>query len=141
MQIKSDLGVYDINNIYSVFIDLWNGESVVYYLIFICGVVVKFLVMCFYEIGMVIYMFKNCLKLDFIYYNKFYYNLICSVGISNFFGFMFILINIDEEYVGWGVELILLGDIIRMRDLKWELFFNWLCDCWYYIKIDLVYFI
>lgn len=138
-QTKSDLGVYDTNNTYSVSTDLWNGESAAYYPTSIRGVAVKPSATRSYEIGTAIHMFKNRLKLDFTYYNKLYYNLTRSAGISNSSGFTSTLINIDEEYVGRGVELTLSGDIIRTRDLKWESSFNWSRDRWYYTKIDPVY--
>ena len=138
-QTKSDLGVYDTNNTYSVSTDLWNGESAAYYPTSIRGVAVKPSATRSYEIGTAVHMFKNRLKVDFTYYNKLYYNLTRSAGISNSSGFTSTLINIDEEYVGRGVELTLSGDIIRTRDWNWESAFNWSRDRWYYTKIDPVY--
>ncbi|WP_049134357.1 hypothetical protein, partial [Bacteroides fragilis] len=50
-QTKSDLGVYDTNNTYSVSTDLWNGESAAYYPTSIRGVAVKPSATRSYEIG------------------------------------------------------------------------------------------
>lgn len=69
-QTKSDLGVYDTNNTYSVSTDLWNGESAAYYPTSIRGVAVKPSATRSYEIGTAVHMFKNRLKVDFTYYNK-----------------------------------------------------------------------
>lgn len=133
---KSDLGVYDTNNTYSVSNDLWNGESAAYYPSSIRGVAVKPSATRSYEVGTAAHFFGNRLKIDFTYYNKLYYNLTRSAGISNASGFGSTLINIDEEYVGKGVELTVSGNIIRTRNWNWESTFNWARDRWYYTKVD-----
>lgn len=133
---KSDLGVYDTNNTYSVSNNLWNGESAAYYPSSIRGVAVKPSATRSYEIGTAVHFFGNRLKVDFTYYNKLYYNLTRSAGISNASGFSSTLINIDEEYVGKGVELTVSGNIVRTKDWNWETSFNWSRDRWYYTKVD-----
>lgn len=133
---KSDLGVYDTNNTYSISKDLWNGEKAAYYPSSIRGVAVQPSATRSYEIGTAIHLLGNRLRADFTYYNKQYYNLTRSAGISSASGFGSTLINIDEEYVGRGVELTVSGTVIKSKNWNWESTFNWSRDRWYYTKID-----
>lgn len=133
---KIDLGVYETNNAYSVSKNLWNDQSAAYYPTSIRGVAVEPSATRSYEVGTAIHLLGNRLKMDFTYYNKLYYNLTRSAGISNASGFSNTLINIGEEYVGKGVELTLSGSIIKSKDWNWESSFNWSRDRWYYTKID-----
>lgn len=136
---KKDLGVYDTNNTYSVSTDLWNGESAAYYPSSIRGIAVKPSATRSYEIGSSIHFLQNRLRLDFTYYNKLYYNLTCSAGISDASGFSSTLINIDEEYVGKGVEIMISGDIFHNKNWNWSSSLNFARDRWYYTKVDPLY--
>ena len=136
---KRDLGVYDTNNTYSISTDLWNGGSAAYYPTSIRGVAVKPSATRSYEIGSSMHFMQNRLRLDLTYYNKLYYNLTRSAGISNASGFSSTLINIDEEYVGKGWEIMISGDILRGKDWNWSSTLNWARDRWYYTKIDPLY--
>lgn len=136
---KKDLDVYNTNNTYSISTDLWNGESAAYYPSSIRGVAVKPSATRSYEIGTSMHFLQNRLKFDFTYYNKRYYNLTRSAGISDASGFNSTLINIDEEYVGKGVEIMISGDILRGGDWNWTSSINWARDRWKYTKIDPLY--
>lgn len=138
-QTKSDLGVYEINQTYSLYPNSWNGLGTAYYPSTIRNENVKPSTSRSYEVGTAFSMFGNRLNLDLTYYNRLNYNLTRSAGISSASGFSNTLINIGEKQVGRGVEVTLSGDIIKTGRFVWTSIFNWALDRYYYSETDPVY--
>lgn len=136
---KKDLSVYEINNVYSVSNDAWNGMSSASYPTSIRGSLIKPKTSDSWEIGTGINFFNNRLRLDFAYYNTLNYNLTRKATISSAAGFENTLINYDEEQLRRGVELTISGDIIQTRDWNWNAMFNWSRDRYFYDKVDKLY--
>lgn len=138
-QTKSDLSVYETNLNYSISTNLWNNMSGATYPTAMRNIAVEPSATRSYEIGTAVHFLKNRLRLDLAYYNKLYYNLTRDASISDACGFESTLINIDEEHVRRGVELMISADIIKNKDWNWNATFNWARDRYFYSKIDPIY--
>lgn len=138
-QTKSDLSVYETNLNYAVSTNLWNNMSGATYPTAMRSIAVEPSATRSYEIGTAVHFLKNRMSLDFAYYNKLYYNLTRDAAISEASGFESTLINIDEEHVRRGVELMLSADIIKNAGWNWNATFNWARDRYFYSKTDPIY--
>ena len=77
-----------------------------------------------FEIGADIRFLQNRFGIDIAYYNRNTTNDILNAGISATSGFGSTTINVGE-LSNKGVELMINADIIRQRNLKWEVSFNY----------------
>ena len=136
---KKDLDVYEINNVYDVKNNVWDGMSSASYPTSIRGALIKPKTSDSWEIGTGVNFFQNRLRVDFAYYNTLNYNLTRKATISSAAGFENTLINYNEEQLRRGVELTISGDIIQTRDWNWNAMFNWSRDRYFYDKVDKLY--
>lgn len=136
---KNDLSIYETNNAYSISPNVWDGLSTATYPTTIRGVNVNPSESRSYELGTAFNILKSRLRFDVTYYNKLYYNLTRSAGISSASGFKNTLINIEEEQVRKGVEISVLGEVVKTNDFQWNLGVNWALDRYYYAKVDPIY--
>lgn len=136
---KKDLDVYEINNVYSVSNNAWDGMSSSSYPTSIRGSLIKPKTSDSWEVGAAVNFFKNRMRVDFAYYNTLNYNLTRKATISSAAGFENTLINYNEEQLREGVELTISGDIIQTRDWNWNAAFNWSRDRYFYDKVDALY--
>jgi TonB-linked SusC/RagA family outer membrane protein len=133
---KSDLGIYDLNQAYSISSNVWNGLNTAAYPTYIRGDV-KPITNRTWEFGTALYLLKNNrLKVDLSYYDKLTYNNTTRVSISPFSGYTQKLLNIDEEYVRRGFEIMLDAVPVQTRDFTWNTAVNWSASRRYYANLD-----
>jgi TonB-linked SusC/RagA family outer membrane protein len=137
---KDDLGVYATNVNYGVGIGAWGeGFNSANYPSSIKTAAVKPEVTRTWEVGTAAYLFKNRLNFDVAYYNNYNYDRQANATISSASGFSSTLINIDETIERKGLEISLGADIIRKKDLVWNLTANWSKSHTYLKDLDPVY--
>lgn len=136
---KHDMGVYAINDVYSISTDVWDNMSAAYSPTTIRNSLLSPSQTRSYELGTAIHLFGNRLRLDYTYYNTLKFNNTRNAGLSSVSGYSNTQVNMDEEQVRKGMELSISGDIIKNRELTWSAMFNWSRDRYYYHKIDPVY--
>lgn len=132
---KRDLGIYAINSDYGTATNVWDGMNIAQYPKSIRGEV-KPITDRTIEVGTAMSFLSGILNLDFTYYNKYTYNITSNSSISELSGFTGKLVNIDEEYVRKGVEIMLDAKIISKGDFKWKAATNWSTSRRYYKKLD-----
>lgn len=133
---KRDLGIFDLNQAYSVYSDTWDGLNAAYLPDSIRGSV-KPITDRTWEIGASINFFKNSrLKLDLAYYNKLTYNNTVSQTISAATGYNTRLMNIDEEYVRRGFETTINAKIFERKTFQWDMQVNLGSSRSYYARLD-----
>jgi len=136
---KSDLGIYDINQGYTVTKDVWDGASTAEYTSSIRGNV-KPITNRTWEVGTAFSLFEgNRLKLDMAYFQKLTYNMTTEVGVSALSGFSSKLMNTDEEYIRKGFELTVAAIPVQTKDFTWRTTTNWSRSPQYYHKLDADY--
>ena len=136
---KHDMGVYAINDVYSISTDVWDNMSAAYSPTTIRNSLLSPSQTRSYELGTAIHLFGNRLRLDYTYYNTLKFNNTRNAGLSSVSGYSNTQVNMDEEQVRKGMELSISGDIIKNRELTWSAMFNWSRDRYYYHKIDPIY--
>ena len=136
---KSDLGIYDTNQAYSVSTNVWDGMNTAVYPEMIRSTTLEPTAARSYEIGTAFNVWNNRLRFDISYYNKLKYNLTREATISGSSGFTKTLVNYDEEQVRRGVEVSLTASLIQSKDWNWEVNANWARDRYFYAKVDPVY--
>lgn len=136
---KTDMGVYAINDVYSISTDVWDNMSAAYSPTTIRNSLLFPSERRSYEIGTALNLFGNRLRLDYTYYNTLTFNNTRNAGLSPTCGYSSTQVNMGEEQMRKGMELTIAGDIIKNRDLTWSATFNWSRDRYYYDKIDPVY--
>ncbi len=133
---KRDLGIYDLNQTFSVTSDAWNGLNSASLPSSIRGSV-KPITDRTWEVGASMYFLKDSrLKLDVAYYNKLTFNNTIQQVISSSTGFSKRLMNIDEEYVRKGFEATLDARIIEKKHFSWDSQINIGSSRRYYAKLD-----
>ncbi|WP_316842922.1 SusC/RagA family TonB-linked outer membrane protein [Pedobacter gandavensis] len=138
-QTKKDPNVYEINNVYTINPNVWNGASSSNYPNKIRGADILPQTNRTYEIGGAFAFLKNTLRFDATYFNNLYYNRIDWARVSSGSGFNEVLVNTQEELVRKGMELTLDANIIRNKDFSWSAGVNWSTNRIYYAKLDPVY--
>ncbi len=138
-QIKNDMGVYEINDVYSISRDVWDNMTAAYMPNTMRNKMLSPSASRSWEVGTAFNLLNNRLRFDFTYYNKLNYNNTRYAGLSPTCGYTSALINIEEEQVRKGMEIIISGDFIKKQDLTWSGMFNWAMDRYYYGKIDPIY--
>jgi len=136
---KNDLSVYEINQVYNVSTNVWNGMNTATYPSTMRSNILEPTTSRSYEIGTAFNILKNRLRFDFAYYNKLKYNLTRSATISGASGFTSTLINYEEEQLRRGIELYINATPIKTENWVWELNWNWARDRYLYAKVDPVY--
>lgn len=131
--------IYEINTIYSISNNVWNGLSSASYQDYIRGNEIKAEGTTSTEIGTAFNFFKNRLGLDFAYFSTDKYDFIKRAKISEASGFSQNLINIDEERRRSGIEISLNATPIENKDWRWNLGINWSKSTEKYTKIDDTY--
>ena len=128
---KHDMGVYAINDVYSISTDVWDNMSAAYSPTTIRNSLLSPSQTRSYELGTAIHLFGNRLRLDYTYYNTLKFNNTRNAGLSSVSGYSNTQVNMDEEQVRKGMELSISGDIIKNRELTWSAMFNWSRDRYY----------
>ncbi|MDL2255417.1 SusC/RagA family TonB-linked outer membrane protein [Parabacteroides sp. OttesenSCG-928-K15] len=137
--IKTAAGVYDINKVYSLSQNVWDGLSTAKYPETIRDATLAPQKSNAFEVGTAIHFLNNRIRLDVAYYTKLLYDIQRSATLSYATGFKSSLINYDEERMKKGWEVTLAGDVIKSKDLTWTATLNWGRDRYYYHKIDDTY--
>lgn len=136
---KEDLGIYDIQQAYSVSTNVWDGLNTAYYPTTLRSSTLNPKTSRSYEIGTAFNLLNNRIRLDIAYYNKLKYNLTRQATISGASGFSSTLINFNEKQERRGLEIILGTDLINNKNWKWITNLNWALDRYYYKKVDPIY--
>lgn len=136
---KNDMGVYDINDAYSISTDVWDKMTAAYSPTIIRNSLLTPSQTRSFEIGTAINLLSNRLRIDYTYYNTLKFNNTRNAGLSYPSGYGTTQVNMDEEQLRKGMELSISGDIIKNEELTWSALFNWSLDRYYYNKIDPVY--
>lgn len=137
--IKYPAGVYDINHVYDVTQNVWNGMSTAEFPTTIRDVTLKPEKATAFEVGLAVNVLDNRLRFDAAYYTKLFTDVQRSVPLSDASGFESTLINYDQETIKKGWEITITGDVLKTKDWNWTSSFNWGRDRYYYHKIDELY--
>lgn len=136
---KYDVGVYDINKVYSITTNVWDDMTAAYNPTSLRSNDLLPSTSRTYEIGTALHFLQNRLRIDYAYYNKENYNNTRWATLSPTCGYTSTLVNYGETQVRKGHEITVSGDIIKNKDLTWTASFNWARDRYYYGDIDPVY--
>ena len=96
---KHDMGVYAINDVYSISTDVWDNMSAAYSPTTIRNSLLSPSQTRSYELGTAIHLFGNRLRLDYTYYNTLKFNNTRNAGLSSVSGYSNTQVNMDEEQV------------------------------------------
>jgi TonB-linked SusC/RagA family outer membrane protein len=132
---KSDLGIYALNQAYSITQNRWDGLNSASFPSTIRGSV-KPITNRTWEVGANMGFLNNRIKLDVSYYDKLTYNNTREQTISSASGFSTRLMNIDEEYVRRGVEFTVDVLAVSNRNFSWNPILNLSTSRRYYAKLD-----
>ncbi|MDD2437651.1 MAG: SusC/RagA family TonB-linked outer membrane protein [Massilibacteroides sp.] len=136
---KKDMDVYDINSVYTVNTDVWDGQSTATYPTKLRDPHIKPETEISYEIGTDFRFFNNRLGFDLTYFNRLRYDRLIESDISIASGSEKIITNTQEELMQKGMEFTLRGKPIVSKEFEWESSFNGAFWHWYYHKLDPVY--
>lgn len=136
---KSDLGIFDTQQAYSVSTNVWNKMNTASYPTMLRSATLKPVTARSYEIGTAFNAWNNRLRFDVAYYNKLKYNLTREATISSASGFSKTLLNYEEEQLRRGVEVTVGADIIKSKDWNWTVNVNWARDRYFYNQVDPTY--
>jgi TonB-linked SusC/RagA family outer membrane protein len=136
---KKDLGVYELNSVYEVSTDVWEGLSTATYPSELRDPNIKPETEESFEVGTNLRFFGNRLGFDYTYFTRLRYDRIISADISEASGASMINTNTDEQLRQRGMEFTLTGVPVELRDFKWESSFNLSFYHWYYAKLDPVH--
>ena len=84
---KHDMGVYAINDVYSISTDVWDNMSAAYSPTTIRNSLLSPSQTRSYELGTAIHLFGNRLRLDYTYYNTLKFNNTRNAGLSSVSGY------------------------------------------------------
>lgn len=133
---KKDLGVYEINRVYNVSTDVWNGLSTATYPSELRDPSIKPETETSFEVGTNLRFFDGRLNFDYTYFTRLRYDRIISADISEASGSSEIITNTSEELRQKGMEFTLSGIPIEKNNFKWESSVNLSFYHWYYAKLD-----
>lgn len=136
---KKDLNVYEINSIYNVNTDVWNGQSTATYPTTLRDPNVKPETERSFELGTDFRFFNNRLGFDYTYFTRLRYDRLIEANISVASGSKKIITNTDEQLQQRGMEFTLRGKPIVNNDFKWETSVNASFWHWYYYQLDPIY--
>jgi TonB-linked SusC/RagA family outer membrane protein len=135
-QNKTPLGVYALNQQYSIASDVWQGLGTADYPSIIKNASIKPVTTNSWELGTGLNLFKNRIRLDATYYNILTYNQQRNASVSAASGFSQTQVNIKEDLRRKGFEIMFGGDIIRKSDWDWTSQINWSRDRYTYDRVD-----
>ncbi|MCT4647319.1 MAG: SusC/RagA family TonB-linked outer membrane protein [Carboxylicivirga sp.] len=133
---KKDLDVYDLNLVYEISTNKWDGLSTASYPGTLRDPKVKAETERTYELGIDLRLFKNRISLDVAYFNRLQYNRLVDADVSDVSGFEEITTNTEEEHVQKGMEFTLRGKAIVKQNFGWSVTANLAYNHWYYHKLD-----
>lgn len=136
---KKAAGEYDINKVYAITQNVWDGKTTAKYPETIRDVTLGPEKSTAFEAGGTAHFADNRIKLDVAWYTKLFYDIQRSAPVSISSGFRSSLINYGEERLKKGWEVTLSGDVIRSADVNWTSTVNWGRDRFYYHRIDDLY--
>ena len=136
---KKDLGVYDINQIYNVSTDVWDGMSSASYPTTLRDPNVKPETEASDEIGTDFRFFNNRLGIDYTYFSRLRYDRLIEASISSTSGSNRIITNTSEELRQKGMEVTISGKPVVTKDFTWDSSFNISYWHWYYAQLDPVH--
>ncbi|HFB61922.1 MAG TPA: SusC/RagA family TonB-linked outer membrane protein, partial [Bacteroidetes bacterium] len=76
------------------------------------------------ELGTNLHFFRNRLRVDYSYYSTIVKRQIFTVGTAYSSGLSGLVRNAGK-FKTWGHEIMVSGDIIRNKNVKWEVYINW----------------
>ena len=136
---KKDLNVYDLNSVYSIATDVWEGYSTANYPSKLRDPNCKPETENSYEIGTNFRLFKGRLAFDYTYFTRLRSNRIIEAPVSNASGFTTVNTNTRENLRQKGMELTITAKPVVSKDFSWEAAFNISYWHWYYAKLDPLY--
>lgn len=136
---KKDMDVYDINTVYEINTDVWDGHSTATFPTKLRDPNIKPETETSYEIGTDFRFFNNRLGFDYTYFSRLRYDRLIESDISAASGSEKIITNTQEELRQKGMEFTLKGKPIITNEFEWEASFNGAFWHWYYHKLDPVY--
>jgi TonB-linked SusC/RagA family outer membrane protein len=136
---KTAANIYEINKVYSIAQNVWDGKSTANYPTMIRDATLAPQKSKAFEIGGQIHFLDNRIRLDLAYYTKLFYDIQREAPLSQASGFEKTLINYEEERIKKGWEATISSDVVRSNNFKWTSTFNWGRDRYYYHKIDPIY--
>ncbi len=136
---KKDLDVYEINRVFDVSTDVWNGLSTATYPTTLRDPNIKPETEASYEIGTDFRFFNNRLGIDYTYFSRLRYDRIIEASISEASGAQKIITNTAEELRQKGMEFTISGKPIMNKEFQWTSALNISFWHWYYAKLDPVY--
>lgn len=133
---KSDLGIYELNKVYSINQNVWDGLNSASYDTSLRGDV-KPITNRTWEIGTNMSLLEgNRIRVDLSYFNKLTYNNTRWQTISSASGSTSRLMNTQEEYVRKGWEITVDATAIKTKDFTWDTSVNFSTARRYYAKLD-----
>lgn len=138
-QNKNDLGIYDINNTYSIQTNIWDSMTAAYYPEIIRGIDLMPESSRSYELGFNANFLKNRIWIDGTYYNKRRYNFAVKAPLSMSSGYKQTFVNTQEEKERRGFEISIGSTPVKTKVFEWNALFNWSSDRDVYTKTDPVY--
>lgn len=136
---KKDLDVYDINRVFEVSTDVWNGMSTATYPTKLRDPNIKPETENSYELGTDFRFFNNRLGLDYTYFTRLRYDRLIEANISQASGSEKIITNTSEELRQKGMEITISGKPVVTKEFSWESALNISYWHWYYDKLDPVH--
>lgn len=136
---KKDLSVYDINQIYNVSIDVWDGLSSANYPSSMRDPNCKPEKETSIEIGTNLRFFGNRLGFDYTYFTRLRSNRLINATVSSTSGFSTVITNTGEELRQKGMEFTITGKPIVSKNFSWNSTINLSFYHWYFAKMDPVY--
>lgn len=133
---KNDLGIYEINNNYSISTNLWDGKTAAYFPSTIRGVDLLPESSRSYEFGFNLNFLKNRIWTDFTYYNKRNMDFAVRAPLSQASGYNTTYINSKEERERRGFEVSVGATPIKTKDFEWNTLFNWSSERYVFAKLD-----
>lgn len=133
---KTSADIYDINNVYSVTTNVWDGLTAASFPSNLIGGTVRPKKAETWEIGLASHMFKNRLYFDVAYYRNVESDFIINGGVSQATGYEGVQTNFKEKRLRKGIEVTIGGTPIQTRDFKWDILTNWGHDKYEYLEID-----
>lgn len=133
---KKDLDVYEINRVFNIDTNVWDGMSTATYPSEIRDANIKPETESSFEIGTNFRFFGNRLEFDYTYFTRLRYDRLVQANISQSSSFEKIITNTSEELIQKGMEFTVSGKPIVSKDFTWESSFNVAFWHWYYHKMD-----
>lgn len=136
---KKDLDVYDINRVFEVATDVWNGMSTATYPTKLRDPNIKPETETSYELGTDFRFFNNRLGVDYTYFSRLRYDRLIEASISQASGSERIITNTSEELRQRGMEFTVSGKPVVTKEFSWESALNISYWHWYYDKLGPVH--